>query len=315
MTRRPCTADVLEAAERLGSRIHHTPVFTSPRLDVLVGCKVFFKCENLQRTGSFKARGALNTLLQLEPSETVKGVTTHSSGNHGAALAMAAKELGIEAIVVVPENAPAIKRAAIAAHGARIVECGPTLADRETTLAGVIAETGALFVAPYNDLRVIAGQGTAAIELIESHGDIEQLWVPVGGGGLASGCVLAVEGKDIRVVAVEPELADDAFRSLACGKLQSALPPRTVADGLRTALGPLNFEILKDYELTIHRVSDDEIIAAQQLLMQHMKLAVELSSAVVFAGLVRLSREQGVAARRIGIILTGGNTRFSSERN
>lgn len=315
MSQRPCAADVITAAERLRNHIHNTPVFTSRSLDALVGCKVFFKCENLQRTGSFKARGALNTLLQLQPRETRKGVTTHSSGNHGAALAMAARELGITAIVVVPENAPAIKREAIAAYGARIVECGPTLAERETTLADVIAETGAVFIAPYNDSRVIAGQGTAAIEFIESQGDIEQIWVPVGGGGLASGCVLAVEGKDIRVVAVEPELADDAYRSLSSGKLQNAMPPCTVADGLRTALGSLNFEILKDYGLTIHRVSEEEIIAAQQLLIQRLKLVVQLSSAVVFAGLLRLSLEQGVDAGRIGIILTGGNAQISSERN
>lgn len=310
MNRRPCLSDVLAARERLDGRVHQTPVYASRSLDALVGCSIVFKCENLQRSGSFKARGALNTLLQLDADELRLGVATHSSGNHGAALAMAAQDLGIAATIVVPANAPATKRSAIAAYGAQIVECGPTLAEREAALAEVVAATGAIFVAPYNDSRVIAGQGTTALELIESHPAVEQIWVPVGGGGLASGCVLVVQNTGVRVVASEPELADDAFRSLASGELQPALPPRTIADGLRTALGPLNFEILRDYALTIHRVSEAEISAAQKLLMQRLKLVVEPSAAVPFAGLLNVSRLQQLDARCVGVILTGGNTQL-----
>lgn len=310
MIRRPCLSDVLAARERLDGRVHQTPVYASRSLDALVGCSIVFKCENLQRSGSFKARGALNTLLQLDADELRLGVATHSSGNHGAALAMAAQDLGIAATIVVPANAPATKRSAIAAYGAQIVECGPTLAEREAALAEVVVATGAIFVAPYNDSRVIAGQGTTALELIESHPAVEQIWVPVGGGGLASGCVLVVQNTGVRVVASEPELADDAFRSLASGELQPALPPRTIADGLRTALGPLNFEILRDYALTIHRVSEAEISAAQKLLMQRLKLVVEPSAAVPFAGLLNVSRLQQLDARCVGVILTGGNTQL-----
>lgn len=310
MIRRPCLSDVLAARERLDGRVHQTPVYTSRSLDALVGCSIVFKCENLQRSGSFKARGALNTLLQLNADELRLGVATHSSGNHGAALAMAAQDLGIAATIVVPANAPATKRSAIAAYGAQIVECGPTLAEREAALAEVVAATGAIFVAPYNDSRVIAGQGTTALELIESHPAVEQIWVPVGGGGLASGCVLVAQNTGVRVVASEPELADDAFRSLASGELQPALPPRTIADGLRTALGPLNFEILRDYALTIHRVSEAEISAAQKLLMQRLKLVVEPSAAVPFAGLLNVSRLQQLDARCVGVVLTGGNTQL-----
>lgn len=310
MNRRPCLSDVLAARERLDGRVHQTPVYASRSLDALVGCSIVFKCENLQRSGSFKARGALNTLLQLDADELRLGVATHSSGNHGAALAMAAQDLGIAATIVVPANAPATKRSAIAAYGAQIVECGPTLAEREAALAEVVAATGAIFVAPYNDSRVIAGQGTTALELIESHPAVEQIWVPVGGGGLASGCVLVVQNTGVRVVASEPELADDAFRSLASGELQPALPPRTIADGLRTALGPLNFEILRDYALTIHRVSEAEISAAQKLLMQRLKLVVEPSAAVPFAGLLNVSRLQQLDARCVGVVLTGGNTQL-----
>ena len=310
MIRRPCLSDVLAARERLDGRVHQTPVYTSRSLDALVGCSIVFKCENLQRSGSFKARGALNTLLQLDADELRLGVATHSSGNHGAALAMAAQDLGIAATIVVPVNAPATKRSAIAAYGAQIVECGPTLAEREAALAEVVVATGAIFVAPYNDSRVIAGQGTTALELIESHPAVEQIWVPVGGGGLASGCVLVAQNTGVRVVASEPELADDAFRSLASGELQPALPPRTIADGLRTALGPLNFEILRDYALTIHRVSEAEISAAQKLLMQRLKLVVEPSAAVPFAGLLNVSRLQQLDARCVGVILTGGNTQL-----
>ena len=306
----PCLSDVLAAQKRLAGHVHRTAVCTSRSLDAMVGCSVVFKCENLQRSGSFKARGALNTLLQLDADELRRGVTTHSSGNHGAALAMAAKELGIAATIVVPANAPATKRSAIAAYGAQIVECGPTLVEREAALSCVVADSGAIFVAPYNDSRVIAGQGTTALELIESHPAIEQIWVPIGGGGLAAGCVLAAQNKGVRVVACEPELADDAFRSIASGELQPALPPRTIADGLRTALGPLNFEILRDYALTIHRVSEAEIHAAQILLMQRLKLVVEPSAAVPFAGILNVSRLGQLDASCVGIVLTGGNTQL-----
>lgn len=231
-------------------------------------------------------------------------MVTHSSGNHGAALAAVAQRLEIPATVVVPRNASSFKRAAIRRYGARIVDCGATLAAREKKLAEVMAASGAHFIPPYDHAAIVAGQGTASLELLETHADIDELWLPVGGGGLAAGTVVAAGGQ-LQVVGAEPALAKDAYESLILGVRQPAMPPRTVADGLRTALGELNFRILSDYNLPIHLVGEQEIIAAQKLAMSCLKLLIEPSSAVPIAALLKTAPHQ--SARRIGLILTGGN--------
>lgn len=273
---------VIESAvARVSERVHRTPVMTSRVLDALAGCKLFFKCENLQRSGSFKIRGAMNAALQT-PRDAA--LVTQSSGNHGAALALAGRELNRAVTVVVPAASPAIKIANIERYGARVVLCGPTIMDREAAVATVL-EQGGVYIPPYNHPHVISGQGTLAHELLQQTGELDELWVPVGGGGMASGCVTAV-GTRLQVVGAEPELADDAFESLATGKLLGPRPPRTIADGLRGALGEITFEILRDYKLPIQRVSEATIVAAQKLLMDCLKIVVEPSGAVAFAALL-----------------------------
>lgn len=307
----PDFADVRAARERLKGHVLETPVFGRRSLNTQVGCEIYFKCENLQRTGSFKYRGASNAVMLLEQNAE-RGVATHSSGNHGAALALAARERGVPAYIVVPDNAPATKRQAIEIYGGRLIESGPTLAEREATLAGVLEETGAHFVPPYNHGSVIAGQATAALELHDAQPDLEEVWVPVGGGGLASGTVLAMQERGVRVVGAEPALADDAYWSLRKGEIQPPKPPLTVADGLRTALGTLTFTILSRYGLNIVRVGEDEILAAQRLIWSRLKLVVEASSAVPFAALLQTvaAAPEVYRGRRVGILLSGGNVQF-----
>lgn len=307
----PDFEDVRAARERLEGLVLQTPVFGGRSLKAELGCEIYFKCENLQRTGSFKYRGASNAVLLL--AENVEqGVATHSSGNHGAALALAARERGIPAYIVVPDSAPAMKRQAIEIYGGRLVESGPTLLEREVVLAGVLEETGAHFIPPYNHASVIAGQATAALELHDAQPDLDEVWVPVGGGGLASGTVLAMQERGVRVIGTEPELADDAYWSLRKGEIQPPKPPLTVADGLRTALGTLTFAILSRYGLNIVRVGEDEILAAQRLIWSRLKLVVEASSAVPFAALIKTVAAAGdtYRGRRVGILLSGGNVQF-----
>ena len=308
----PDSADVEAASERVSQWVLNTPLLGGRSLNALVDCDLHFKCENLQRTGSFKFRGATNTLLQLLESGPCAGVATHSSGNHGAALALAAREFNVPAHVVIPENATAVKRQAIEIYGAQVVSCGETLAEREAALAEVVARTGAEFVPPYNDARVIAGQGTAALEMIHAQPELDEVWVPVGGGGLASGTLLALRHRGVSVFGVEPALADDARDSLKKGEIQPQLPPRTIADGLRTALGPITFEILRGFELPICTVSEQAIIAAQRLLWNRLKLVVEPSGAVAFAGLLSCAEAepQRFRNRRIGVLISGGNCAF-----
>ncbi len=289
----------MQAASRIAPCLHETPVLTSRSIDQLVGAPVYFKCEMFQRTGSFKARGALNAVGQTG----AEVVATHSSGNHGAALAYAAREAGKQAIVVVPDDASAAKVANIERYEAETVGCGPTQDDRESTLAEVVRRTGAEVVHPYDDYRVIAGQGTVMLELSRQVPSIAEVWLPVGGGGLASGCVVAAPD-GVRVVGAEPELAGDAALGLELGERQPQMPPRTVADGLRAALGRRNFGILQSYGLDIHLVSESEIIDAQQLLMSCLKVIVEPSSAVPFAALLKTPSD-----RPVGVVLTGGNWR------
>ena len=294
-------ADVSAAAGRIRGLVHRTPVLTSRTINTMLGVDAYFKCENLQRSGAFKIRGATNAVHLLP--EAVKTVATHSSGNHGAALALAAAEAGLAAIVVVPRDATAAKRAAIERYGATLVECGATLAARQATLDQVVAETGATFVPPYDDPRIVAGAGTAALELLQDVAELDQLWVPVGGGGLAAGSVLAA-GDATQVVLAEPELARDAKNSLASGTLQNALPPQTIADGLRTALGALNFDILKRADVRVYLASESAIERWTELVAKIMKVVIEPSAAVPLAA---MAENPDVASGRVGVILSGGN--------
>ena len=305
-------ADLQQARERIAAHIYNTPVMTSQLLDERIGASLFFKCEHLQKVGAFKARGATNAVLSLTEEEAACGVATHSSGNHGAALAMAASARGIPAHIVMPSNAPQVKKDAVASYGGLIIECEPTLAAREATVVTVIEQTGAVEVHPYNDRRIIAGQGTAALELLEQIEDLDVLVVPVGGGGLLAGTAIAVKGinPNIEVVAVEPEGADDAFRSFGLGELQPQTNPQTIADGLRAGLGELNFDIIRKHVDTIITVSDALIVEAMQLQWTRMKQVVEPSGAVSFAGL--LEHPERFRNRRVGVIISGGNVDLNS---
>jgi len=299
--------DVRAAAARIRPHAHRTPVLTCAALDRMTGARLYFKCESLQKVGAFKFRGACNTVLSLGDDEATRGVATHSSGNHAAALALAARVRGIAAHVVMPRTAPAVKKAAVAAYGALITECEPTLASREATLAAVVAATGATFIHPYNDPRVIAGQGTAALELLADAGDLDLVLAPVGGGGLCSGIAVAVTAISPRtaVWGVEPAAADDACRSLAEGRIQPSSDPHTVADGLRTALGTNTFAILRALAAGIVTVSEEAIVAAMRHTWERMKLLIEPSSAVPLAAL--LEHRLPVVGTRVGIIVSGGN--------
>ncbi|MYA16826.1 MAG: pyridoxal-phosphate dependent enzyme [Gammaproteobacteria bacterium] len=294
-------ADVVAAAHRIEGRVHRTPVLTSRTLDAMLGVELRFKCENFQRVGAFKMRGATNAVRSL--SRDVEIVATHSSGNHGAALALAAAEAGLSAIVVVPRDARPSKRASIERYGAEIVDCEPTLADRESTLEEVCRRTGATFVPPYDDEHIIAGAGTAALELLEECPGLDQVWIPVGGGGLAAGTVAATDGA-AEVVLAEPELACDAKLSLARGVLHDALPPRTVADGLRTALGRRNFAILRNAGVRVCLASEVDIRLWTGRIAEIMKIVVEPSAAVTLAA---MAGNPGVAAGTVGVVLSGGN--------
>ena len=295
------------AARRIAPFVHKTPVLTSRTVNQFVDGEVFFKCENLQKTGAFKIRGATNAVLSLSSEQTVRGVATHSSGNHAAALAQAANWRGIKSTVVMPRNAPLVKQRAVAGYGAEIVFCEPTLQARETALADVVKRTDALFVPPYNDYRIIAGQATAALELCEEVTDLDVLMAPVGGGGLLSGSVLAARAliPGIRVIGVEPAMVDDAFRSFNAGYVIPIVKPSSIADGLLTSLGTLTFPIIKQYVHDIVTISEEAIVSAMRLIWERMKLVVEPSAAVPLAALINHRIE--LPGQRIGIILSGGN--------
>ena len=308
MTRQTPDLDtVKQAHERIRSSIHRTPVLTSELLDAAAGAELFFKAENLQKVGAFKARGATNAVLGLSDKEAAAGVCTHSSGNHGAALAMAARRRGVPAHIVMPENAPTVKKAAVAAYGARIIECESTLKAREQSLERVVEETGAHVVHPYDDARIIAGQGTVGLELLEQVSGLDVVVVPVGGGGLLAGVATVVKEISPRteVVAVEPEGADDAFRSFGLGRRVLQTSPDTIADGLRSSLGELNFEIILERVDTIVTVPDSVIVEAMQLQWSRMKSVVEPSGAVSYAGV--LAHPERFQGRRVGLVISGGN--------
>jgi threonine dehydratase len=308
----PAFTDVEAAAERIRPYAHRTPVLTSSALDAMVGARLFFKCENFQRVGAFKFRGACNAVFSLTPDEVRRGVATHSSGNHAQALALAARLRGVPAFVVMPSNSRAVKKAAVAGYGARITQCEPTLASREETLDRVVAETGAAVVHPYDDPRVIAGQGTAALELMADVPDLDVVMTPVGGGGLLAGTAIAVHAVSsaTQVIAAEPTGADDAFRSLQEGKIVPSVNPQTICDGLLTSLGTLTFPVIRERVSRIVTVSDQMTIAAMRYLWERMKIVVEPSAAVPLAAL--LAGGLQVSGRRIGIIVSGGNVDLES---
>lgn len=304
--------DILEAAARIKPFVHRTPVLTSRSINSFYGATLFFKCENFQRSGSFKMRGATNAVFSLRDPDASKGVATHSSGNHAGALALAASLRGIPCYVVMPENAREVKKQAARSYGAFITYCQPTLKAREETLEVLLKETGATFVHPYNDKYVISGQGTAALELLDQVPDLNAVVVPVGGGGLLAGTAIAVATKspDTIVVAGEPEKADDAMRSLKEGRIVVPENPDTIADGLRTSLGTLTFPIIRRLVRAIYPVREESIVESMRHLWERMKIVVEPSSAVALAA-VKVAGEE-LRGKRVGIILTGGNVDLGS---
>jgi threonine dehydratase len=300
-------AAIRAAHARIAPHIHRTPVMTSATLDALCGGNLFFKCENFQKIGAFKARGAANAVFSLTDAEAKHGVATHSSGNHAAALARAARLRGIPAHIVMPSNAPKAKIESVRRNGGIIVMCEPTLAARESTCARVMAETGARLVHPYNDYAVMAGQGTATLELLEQAANLDLILAPVGGGGLLSGTAIAAKGAKpgIKVIAAEPAEADDAARSFAAGRLIPLEKTATIADGLRTSVGEKNFPLIQQNVDAIVTVSEASIVAAMRLIWEVMKIIIEPSCAVPYAAI--LEHKIDVRGKRVGIILSGGN--------
>lgn len=298
---------VREAAQRIAPHVRRTPVLTCSSLDRLVNAELFFKCENFQRVGAFKFRGACNAVFSLSEEEVGRGVATHSSGNHAAALALAARLRGVPAFIVMPANASEVKKAAVAGYGAQIFPCEPTESGRAERMAEVLKETGATFIHPSNDPLVIAGQGTAALELLEEVPGLDVVLAPVGGGGLLSGTALAVAGlsPDTRIMGAEPEGADDAYRSLQEGRIIPSVNPQTVADGLLTSLGDNTFPIIREHVERIVTVSEEAIIAGMRHVWERMKIVVEPSAAVPVGAL--LERKVDLPNLRIGVILSGGN--------
>ena len=313
---------ICEAHARIAPHIHRTPVLTSRSLDTIARARFFFKCENFQKTGSFKIRGALNAILSLTDAEAAHGIVTPSSGNHGAAVACAAAWRGVPAYIVMPKNAPAVKCRAVEGYGGRITFSLPTITSRQETSARVQAETGAILIHPYDNDRIITGQATAAKELLEDVPDIDAVFTPVSGGGLLSGTCLAAKAMrgDIRIFGGEPAKADDAYRSLATGTLQSLDSSDTIADGLRASLAPRTFAILQRQLERVLLVSEEEIIAAMRLVWERMKIIIEPSSAVAVAPLLRqgaiadlkLAARPDGAPPKLGVIFSGGNVDFSA---
>jgi threonine dehydratase len=303
----PTLDDIHAAAQRIKPYIHRTPVLTNESLNEKVAAKVFLKCENFQKVGAFKFRGACNAVFSLRDEEAARGVSTHSSGNHAQALALAARLRGIPAYIVMPNNAPAVKKAAVAGYGGIITFCEPTLAAREATLAQIVQETGSEVVHPYNDERVIAGQGTAVLELLEDVPELDVIIAPVGGGGLLSGTAIAAKEikKGIRVIAGEPEMANDAYRSLQAGEIFPSVNPKTIADGLLTSLGNKTFPIIQERVEQIVTVSEWGIVDSMKFIWERVKIIIEPSSAVAVG--VLWERKIDLTGLNVGVILSGGN--------
>src|ERR1700746_1587421 len=313
---------IVEAHARIAPRIHRTPVMTSKSLDAMVGARVFFKCDILQRTGSFTIRGETNAIFSLGHKEVSHGIVTQSSGNHGAAVACAAAWRGVPAWIVMPKNAPAVKQIAVEGYGGRVTLCEPTMTSRNEASTRILAGTGAAVIHPYDDDRVIAGQASAGKELLEEIGDLDAVFAPVSGGGLLSGTCLGAKGirAEVRVFGCEPERADDAYRSLTTGTLQSLDSSDTIADGLRASLAPRTFAILQRHVERILLVSEEEIISTARLVWERMKIIIEPSSAVAIAPLLRpgvvaslnLPKRADDGAPKLGVIFSGGNVDLSS---
>lgn len=300
-------ADIQAAADRIRPYVHRTPVITSSQINDLVGAEIYFKCENLQKVGAFKARGACNAVLQLSDADAARGVATHSSGNHAQALAYAARLRGIPCTIVMPENSPQVKIDATRGYGAEVVFCENTLSARERTLADVVQQTGATVIHPYDNDQVIAGQGTAAMELMQDHPELDVMMAPVGGGGLMSGTSIAARAMkpSIEIIGAEPLLANDAQKSLEKGAVQPPMPPITVADGLRTALCERTFNYLKQQGVNIHTCTEENIHRGLYLVMSRTKMIIEPSAAVTMG--VMLEHPGLVAGKKVGVILCGGN--------
>lgn len=303
----PTLADMLVAHERIKPYIHRTPVLTSQYLNDLTGAELFFKCENLQKAGAFKARGASNAVFGLTEEQAAKGVATHSSGNHGTCLSYAAGRRGIPCTVVMPHTAPQAKKDAVRGYGGRVVECEPSTTSREAVFAEVVAQTGAEFVHPYNDPRVIAGQGTCSKELIEQVQGLDAVIAPIGGGGMISGTCLTLSNlaPHIKIYAAEPEQADDAYRSFKAGHIIADDAPVTVADGLKVPLKDLTWHFVKNHVTDILTASEQEIIDAMLLTWKRMKIVIEPSCAVPLATI--LKNKDVFAGKRVGVVITGGN--------
>lgn len=299
--------DVRAASERILGRAHRTPVLTSQSLNDHFGAELFFKCENLQRAGAFKFRGACNAVFALSTDELTQGVGTHSSGNHAAALSLAAKMRQTRAVIVMPDDAPSVKKAAVRGYGGEIVFCEPTLESRETTLAEIVAREHLHVVHPYDNPWVIAGQGTAALELIEDCGPLDAVITPIGGGGLLSGTALSTSAllPNAQVYGAEPQRADDAWRSLAAGHIIPVGKTDTIADGLRTSLGERNFTLLREHGVNIVTASEEAIIDAMRFIWERLKVVIEPSAALPLA--VMAEQRGAIEGQRIGIILSGGN--------
>ncbi len=296
-----------ECHTRIKPYVHRTPVMTSTALNEIADIELFFKCENFQKMGAFKMRGATNAILQLSDADRANGVVTHSSGNMAQAVALAAKSLGVPAYIVMPENAPKVKKAAVAGYGGQITESVSTIEARQAAADKLVAEHGAAFLHPSNDLEVIIGQGTAAMELLEEEPDLDYILTPVGGGGLLAGTALAAHhfGNNCKTIAGEPRAADDAYWSLKAGKIIKNLKADTVADGLRTHLGDINFPIIQKYVEEIIRVEEGEIITAMRMIWERMKIIIEPSCAVPFAA--ALLEKEKFKGKKVGVIITGGN--------
>ncbi len=303
----PTLKDIQIAHERIKPYIHQTPVLSSQQLNEKSGSRLYFKCENFQKAGAFKSRGAMNAILSLSEDEINKGVATHSSGNHAQALARAAKIMKVPAYIVMPSTAPKVKVAAVEQYGGRITFCQPTLEARESTLNAIIEKTGATLIHPYNDYKIIAGQATACLELVSKCPDLDMIFCPVGGGGLLSGTILSTRylSPETKVIACEPEGANDAWQSFKTGKLVPSVNPKTIADGLLTSLGSLTWPIIQEYVYDVMLVNDRQIIDAMQLVWERMKIIIEPSSAVPVA--VALSAKDEYKNKKIGIIISGGN--------
>jgi len=299
--------DIDKSYQQISPYIHRTPILTSQYLDTLSGASLFFKCENFQKMGAFKMRGATNAILQLSTEQQQKGVVTHSSGNFAQALALAAQNLNIPAYIIMPKNAPEVKKKAVKSYGGIITECEPTLEARTTTAAQIKQKKGATFIHPFNDFNVILGNASAGKELLEDAPELDIIVVPVGGGGLISGIALSALtfSSTCTVIGAEPYTVDDAFRSLESGKIEQNSSTDTIADGLKTSLGDITFNIIKNHVRKIIRVNEDEIVEAMQLIWERMKIIIEPSSAVALAAVLKSKKE--FVNKKVGILLSGGN--------